>query len=229
MTSNISVIIPCFNAARYLRPAIDSVLTQTLSPVELIIVDDGSTDDSVAIASSYSAPQVHLIQKPHQGIAATRNVGVKHAKGDYLAFLDADDLWDYQKLEKQIALLKQQTNMHGVFGNLEQFISDDLPEAEQQRFSCTSAPQAGYHVGCLLISRDAFLQVGYFSESLQGGEFIEWYVRAKQQGLLFAMIDETVMHRRIHGTNTVLANAANINAEYLKIIKMKLNNRLAKA
>ena len=222
----ISVIIPSFNAERYLRFAIESVLNQTVSPAEIIIVDDGSTDNSVSVSSSYASHLVRVIQRSHHGIAATRNVGIKHAKGDYLAFLDADDLWDQKKLERQIAVFSEKLNIHGVFGKLQQFISSDLSDDEKKRYACPPISQAGYSAGCLLIKHAAFLQVGLFSEQLKAGEFIEWYIRAKQSGIIFEMIDHTLMYRRIHGNNTVLSDIPKIHAEYLKIVRMKLKNNL---
>jgi glycosyltransferase involved in cell wall biosynthesis len=222
---SISVIIPAFNAALYLGQAIDSVLNQTVQPCEIIIVDDGSTDNTLAVASSYISKGIKLIQKKHQGIADTRNIGVKESKGNYLAFLDADDLWHTQKLEKQIDLFKKNPIVSAVFANVQQFISPDLSEDKKKCYTCPDTPQVGYHAGSLLISRAAFLHVGFFSEQLSAGEFIEWYLRAKQKSIFFEMLPEVLMYRRIHGNNTVLLNSAKVNIEYLKIVRSHFSVR----
>ena len=89
---SISVVIPCCNAAAFLRATIASILGQTQSVLEVIVVDDGSTDDSASIAESFGPP-VRVIRQPNQGESAARNRGIEAAVGEWVAFLDADDLW----------------------------------------------------------------------------------------------------------------------------------------
>ncbi len=105
---NISVIIPCFNAARYINEAIDSVLKQTVLPIEIIVVDDGSTDESANIAKSIDK-HVKVLQQHNQGESVARNRGIKEASGDWVAFLDADDIWKPGKLEAQLAIADEET------------------------------------------------------------------------------------------------------------------------
>ena len=100
----ISAVIPCYNAAPFLRETIESVLNQTCPPIELIVVDDGSTDDSAAIAQSYGPP-VRVIRQENQGESAARNRGIDEAQGEWVALLDADDRWLPHKLERQAKVL----------------------------------------------------------------------------------------------------------------------------
>lgn len=100
--ATVSVVIPCYNGAAYLRETLESALAQTHAPLEVIVVDDGSTDDSAAIAESFGPP-VRVIRQENRGESAARNVGVRASRGDWIAFLDADDLWDPCKLEAQLA------------------------------------------------------------------------------------------------------------------------------
>jgi glycosyltransferase involved in cell wall biosynthesis len=97
----VSVVIPCYNTEKYLREAIGSVLAQTALPIEIIVIDDGSTDKSVDIAESFGPP-VRVIRQKHQGESVARNRGIDEAKGDWIAFLDADDIWKANKLESQL-------------------------------------------------------------------------------------------------------------------------------
>lgn len=97
----VSVITPCYNGTRYLRETIESVLAQTHSVLEMIVVDDGSTDDSAAVAESFGPP-VRVIRQANQGESVARNVGMDAARGDWIAFLDADDLWKPEKIERQL-------------------------------------------------------------------------------------------------------------------------------
>ena len=103
-TVTISVVIAAYNAAKYIRETLDSVLAQSYPPLEIIVVDDGSTDETAAIVRSY-AGRVRLVQQENRGEPAARNVGIRHAKGDYIAFVDSDDLWMPEKLERQAACL----------------------------------------------------------------------------------------------------------------------------
>jgi glycosyltransferase involved in cell wall biosynthesis len=101
----LSVVIPAWNAAAYLRRAIESVLRQTARPREIIVVDDGSTDDTAAIAAEY-ASAVTCVRQAHQGLSVARNEGVARSRSDWVAFLDADDEWLPTKLERQLAILR---------------------------------------------------------------------------------------------------------------------------
>lgn len=99
----VSVVIPCYNAEAFIEETIRSAMSQTFPPEEIVVVDDGSTDNSAAIAAS-SGPLVRVISQENQGVSIARNRGFKEAKGEWIAFLDADDLWEPTKLEEQLKL-----------------------------------------------------------------------------------------------------------------------------
>lgn len=109
----ISVIIPTYNRQRWLSHAIDSVLGQTLPPFEVIVVDDGSSDETAAGMAAY--PEIKYIYQPRQGPAAARNYGARLASGNWLAFLDSDDRWTETKLARQIAFLRRHPEMEAVY------------------------------------------------------------------------------------------------------------------
>lgn len=140
MPTTVSVVIPCYNAAAYLREAVESALGQTHPPLEVVVVDDGSTDDSAAIAESYGAP-VRVLREPtsKQGPGVARNRGIEESRGDWVAFLDADDLWEAAKLEKQLAaglhadVVMVHTNWRG-FGS-RSFVRDFTQIPEEGRYS----------------------------------------------------------------------------------------------
>src|SRR5262245_28086013 len=100
VSTTISVIIPCYNAAPFLGETLDSIRAQTYSPLEVIVIDDGSTDDSHVIAESFGHP-VRVIRQANQGESIARNRGIDEAKGEWIALLDADDLWNQNKLQRQ--------------------------------------------------------------------------------------------------------------------------------
>lgn len=105
MKPSVSIIIPCFNAARWLQETLDSALGQTWAEKEVILVDDGSTDDSLAVARRFASRGIRIVSQRKAGAAAARNTGLRHARGEYLQFLDADDLLSPRKVELQLQVL----------------------------------------------------------------------------------------------------------------------------
>lgn len=199
--TSISVIIPVFNTEKYLEEAIESVLTQTFRPTEVIVVDDGSTDRSADIATNFE-PVVRVLQQANAGIGAARNSGIKSATGDFLAFLDADDLWTTEKLEHQIEFLERNPGTDMVFGNVQQFVSPELPESYQNKIRFEASAMSGIAAGTMMLKKETFMQVGLFNEKLKLGEFIDWFSRAKDLGLSFHILNEVFLKRRIHKNNT---------------------------
>src|SRR4051794_19381276 len=106
---SISVVIPAYNASRLLPATLESVLNQTLKPTEILVIDDGSTDDTAAVAEAFGPP-VRVIRRPNSRQAASRNFAVGEATGEWIAFVDADDLWEKDKLEKQMLALQATPN-----------------------------------------------------------------------------------------------------------------------
>ncbi|MDY6945264.1 MAG: glycosyltransferase family A protein [Pseudomonadota bacterium] len=124
----VSVIIPTYNRAALLREAVESALQQTYSPIEVVVVDDGSTDDTGAVMQEFGE-RIRYSRRPNGGVNAARNVGIKQAKGQFLAFLDSDDLWEPYKIELQVALLKKFADAAFTFSNFFIFTGSD-PRAD---------------------------------------------------------------------------------------------------
>jgi glycosyltransferase involved in cell wall biosynthesis len=116
--TEVSVVIPCHNGARFLRETLNSVILQTHRPCEIIVVDDGSTDESVLVAESFG-PAVSIVRQTNQGESVARNHGIERAKGDWVAFLDADDLWEPTKLERQVEAMSP--SVIGIHTNVYMF------------------------------------------------------------------------------------------------------------
>ena len=138
----ISVTMPAYNAARTVGVAVDSVLAQTFHDFELIVIDDGSHDETAEIVETRSDPRVSCIRTMNGGVSVARNRGMEQASGSYVAFLDADDAWQPEKLELQHALLKQRPDV-GLCFTTTQFVDDDLqPTALQPAVERTDWTEA---------------------------------------------------------------------------------------
>lgn len=195
----LSVVIPAFNRELYLAEALESVLSQGHAALELIVVDDGSTDGTVAVARRF--PGVRCISRGHGGAAAARNTGVAAAHGELLAFLDSDDIWVDGKIVRQIEVLRRAPDAAMVFGWVRQFLSPDAPDAVRARIICPPEPSPGRCCGTLMVTRDAMEWVGPFDETLGAGEFVDWYSRARFGDVREGMVEQVVLRRRLHGGN----------------------------
>ena len=219
----ISVIMPVHNGAVYLAEAINSVLSQTCLPGEVIVVNDGSTDDSAAIAGSFGPP-VCCFSIAHSWAAAARNEGIARSKGEWLAFLDADDLWTADKLEKQLAMFDAEPQLEAVLGMMESFISPELEPSFQEQVVMPERIQKGFSSGTLLIRRESFLRIGSFNPELRSGEFIDWWARATEQNLRYALLPGVVLRRRLHNNNHTLQRS-NTLQDYTRLALAALQRR----
>ena len=118
----VSVVLPVYNRAHYVAEAIESVLGQTLPPDELIVVDDGSTDDSVAVVERFARPGLRVLRQPNGGIGSARNAGLRAVTGELVAFIDSDDLWERDKLALQVEAMRASDDVQLVFGHLVEFV-----------------------------------------------------------------------------------------------------------
>ena len=219
----ISVIIPAYNARSYLAEAVTSVLAQSRRPTETIVVDDGSTDATAAELDRFGA-QAICVRQDNCGAAAARNAGVRISNGEFIAFLDADDLWLPEKLTIQMKAFEDDPGLDLVFGNLSQFVSPELSIAERARLVCDPRPMPGRSSGTMLVRRSSFMRVGEFNPRFAAGEFIDWYSRARDAGLKEKMLPQVVCRRRLHCHNHGIQDRS-ASRDYLKVIKHTLDRR----
>jgi len=218
-----SVVIPVFNGERYLAEAIESVLAQTLHPLELIVVDDGSADGTAEIVGRFGQA-VRYEYQANAGPAAALNRGIGLARGPLLAFLSADDVWAPDKLARQTAALVENDAVDMVFGYAQQFLSPELDDAARSRLRCPDDPMPAYAAGALLTSRDTFLRVGLFDERWRAGEFMDWYARATDLGVKDVLLPAIVLRRRVHKANHT-TRTANLGATYARVLKTVVDRR----
>lgn len=220
----VSVIMPVYNTERYVAEAVESVFSQTYGNIEVICIDDGSTDGTAAILEKFGRAVTVLRNQGNVGIARSRNEGLRAARGEFIAFIDADDIWKAEKLEKQLAQLEENPDLGVSFCFMQCFLSPELPPEIKKIRYCPPDPSPGYISAAAVIRKQALDKVGEFDERLRVGEFIDWYSRATDLGVTSGMIEEVLYLRRIHETNTGVNERAS-RSDYLKVARSAIERR----
>jgi glycosyltransferase involved in cell wall biosynthesis len=221
----ISCIVPVFNGERYLREALDSIFAQTYPRLEVIVVDDGSTDDTATLVAAF-ADRVHSLRQSNQGPAAARNLGLGAAKGEFIAFLDADDLWHPEKLERQMTRFLARAELDYCVAHAQNFWIPELSEEHDKfRDHRIAKELPAYVTGSLLVRRELLTRIGFFDPSLGHGDSMEWFLRAAEHGAVGELMSDVLLYRRLHHTNRVRQLAAASRNEFLRIIKASIDHR----
>ena len=212
MKSKVSIIIPTYNYGRFISKAIESALAQTFPIFEIIVVDDGSTDKTKEIVKEFGE-KIHYIKQENRGVCAARNNGVKNSSGDFIAFLDADDIWLPEKIEKQIAKFEVDTEIGLVHCGMREFnsetgeiiklhleggegwVADDLLLNEK---SVVVGPG-----GSIVVKRKVYEDVGEFDENLKNGEDWEFCYRVARKYKI-GFVAEILLDYRSHSVNAHL-------------------------
>lgn len=220
----VSVIMPVYNTERYVAEALKSILSQSYKNLEVICIDDGSTDGTLSVLEKFKDRIIILKNEHNMGIAPTRNKGLSAAHGDFIAFMDADDIWKPEKLEKQLQEFEKNPELGICFTMMESFISPELPEEVKKTRYCPTGAQPGQISAAALIKTELFGSVGLFEERWKMGEFIDWYSKAKDMGYKSATLNDVLYLRRIHDANTGV-NERSSRTDYLKIVKNAITRR----
>lgn len=225
----VSCIVPVFNGERYLAEAIDSILAQTYRPLQLIVADDGSTDRSARVAAAYGE-QVEYRFQPNAGLPAARNLGLSAARGELIAFLDADDLWHPDKLARQVARFEARPELGLCVTHAQNFWAPELSEeAAYYRDRRYAQPVPGYTCATLLARRALFDTVGSFNTELPLGDDNDWFLRAFDHGVVRELLPEVLAYRRLHDANMSRQLQAQIPETLLRVVKITLDRRRAKS
>ena len=221
----VSCIVPVFNGERYLAEALDSVLAQTYRGTEVIVADDGSADGTRGVAERYG-PAVRFVTEPTAGPAATRNLGVRAASGQFLAFLDADDLWHEEKLERQMARFREKPDLEACVTHVRMFWAPQLKDEENQyAANPRSGPVPGYATTTLLARREVFDKIGLFRTDLWFSDATERFMRAREQGVVLELLPDVLTFHRMHEANLTRRRLDASKAEFARIVKERLDRR----
>jgi len=220
----VTSIVPVYNGERFLASTLDSVFAQEYHPLEVIVVDDGSTDNSANIAQSYE--EVRYIYQSNQGVPVARNAGIAAAQGEFIAFLDQDDLWTPNKLRVQIDHMVNNPELGYVIAKQKIFLEPGTEVPSWLREKFLHGEQMGFLPSALVARASLFKQIGAFDAAHQTASDVEWFFRAKDLGIPMAIIPLVLLHRRIHSDNQSYQLKA-LHSEYLKIARMSTRKQKA--
>jgi glycosyltransferase involved in cell wall biosynthesis len=205
--ASVTCILPVYNGERFIREAIRSVLDQNYPYLELLVVDDGSADGTREVLRDFET-RVRVVRQEHSGVAAARNLGLKEARGHYVAFQDADDLWMPRKLGLQLARFAEHPELQICLGMIQNFWMEELTHEEAAFQGRFAGPVPGFHLACLLAKRSVFGEVGSFDATLRVGSDTDWFLRAREANLVEALVPEVLVRRRLHAGNLTRSDLA---------------------
>lgn len=216
-----SVILPAYNASRYILEAIHSILSQIAPSDELIVIDDASTDSTIGVLSQITDSRIQLIRRQKNGgVALARNDGLRQATGYYINFIDHDDLWAPHRhsLVQRVISLEHQPDI--ISGQVQHFYSPEMSPSECGQFKLPPVQQAAL-TGSVVIARHLFERAGLFDPKFKAGEFIDLLSRMLHINARWVKLDDLFLQRRIHGSNYTLSNTDGGKA-YLSVIREHL-------
>ncbi|MBD0302712.1 MAG: glycosyltransferase [Tolypothrix sp. T3-bin4] len=224
----ISVVIPAYNSEKTIRDTIESVLQQSFKDFELIVIDDGSQDSTYQVVSSFSDPRVRVFSYPNAGVSASRNRGITKANGEFLAFLDADDLWTPDKLEAQLRALEDNPQAAVAYSWTDyidesgQFLHPgNHPTATGDVYSDLLVNDFLENGSNPLIRREALRKVGGFDESLCGPEDWELFIRLAACYPFVVVPRSQILYRL--SINSISFNLTRQEAQCLQVIERAFN------
>ncbi len=219
---SVSVGITVKNGEKYIAESIESILDQEYEALEILVVDDYSSDDTVKIARSF--PKVKIVERDRTGIGNGWNTAVNNASGDLISFLTHDDIWTRDKLKLQVKHLQANPAILFVVSQLEYFLEfeDYIPDGF--RTELLGQTPAGLTPNTLLARPEVFDVVGLFNEDLSTGEDLDWFSRAKDLSVAYAVIPKVLLKVRIHKSNTSWHSNEN-NQNLLKLLKASIERK----
>lgn len=201
----ISAVVVCWNARAFLEPCLESIRRQSCSPGEILVVDGRSEDGSVEWL--VQQPGLRVLAQTGRGLANARNEGIAAARGNFVAFLDADDTWLPGKLARQLGILTENPGLQAVTGLLQK--TDD-PAAR---------PFVAMTPGGFLFRREAIAEIGPFNETLAVAADHEWLMRAVRRGLRYEVLPEPVLVKGMHGENLSVLRKRQYRAELMNLLR----------
>ena len=219
-TPLVSCVVPTFNAGRYLAQALESIRDQRHATLEIVIADDGSDDDTLDIVRG-QGDGVRLVAHREQGPAATRNLGIRAARGAFLAFLDPDDLWHPDKLARQVQAFQDEPRLDLCVSHVRMFWEGAVAEegTRLKEHARATQPVPGFAATTLLARRSAFDRIGLFDPDLWFADGVDWFLRAEAAGLQRRLLPDVLTYHRMHEGNLTRRRSRDSRDEFLRVVK----------
>lgn len=221
----LSVVIPTYNRVDYLREAIESVLAQTYKNYEILVVDDGSTDNTRELVASY-ASRIKYIYQDNKGPSAARNNGIRNAKGNLIAFLDSDDLWHPDKLAKQVAVFVENPSLsflatgYGEINTKYEVIKTNvLQSSELRSLQRKEMYKNFFATSSVMVKKTCFNKAGLFNENLHFAEDWEMWIRILKY-YSFDYVPNLLVQYRVHPIKITTTSVSNNITDWKKVIEM---------
>jgi glycosyltransferase involved in cell wall biosynthesis len=217
-------VVPTYNGARFLRAAIDNILSQEYPALQIIVVNDGSTDDTDAVVAELPVRPQYIKHEQNKGPSEARNRGILDALGEYVAFLDVDDFWpphNLHRLVDQMLAAPELDVVHG-YGQLV-----EVGAGERQEFRGNPRESFPFYIGAGLYRRRVFDAIGLFNPDLHFGEDTDWYSRAFEAGRPIARLEEVTLFVRRHERNMTSGKSL-VELNMLRVFKLALDRKRAR-
>ncbi len=219
----VSVIIPVYNGEAYLVDAVGSIQQQHYEPIEIIAVDDGSTDGTAKIIADFGN-NVRYVYQSNSGPAAARNRGLRMSKGDVIAFLDADDLWPENNLNLLVDKMLNNPEIEAIRGYAQ--LMEYNVETGKFYFVGNPKESFSYSIGAGIYRRSAFMKVGLFDTTLKFGEDSDWFIRANELNLKVKRLEDITLLVRRHGKNMTHGKSL-VELNTLNVLKKVISRKRA--
>lgn len=194
----VSVVIPVYNAGSYIREAIESILRQTYKPIEIIVVDDGSSDDSAEVVRTFD--NIRYVYQDNGGPSKARNVGISQSRGEFIGFHDADDICLPNRFSEQMDVMLSDNKIEVVYSRIQNFLDVNADVPSYLKTKELMKPRMGF-ISSALMRKAVFKKVGLFSEDIKIGEDIDWMIRGGDCSICASTIPKVLVQRRLHETN----------------------------
>jgi glycosyltransferase involved in cell wall biosynthesis len=219
----VSVVVPTLNAARFLADALDGVRAQTYDAWEVVLVDGGSTDGTLDVAARYD--RVRVVRQRGTGLADAWNRGLEDARGELVAFLDGDDRWEPEKLERQVAVLDRDPAVDCVIARLRFALEPGLPLPSGFRLELLDGDHVAHAPSALLARRRVFERIGGFDTRWAITPDIDWFARLKDADVRVEVVPEVLVHKRVHDTNLSTLGGTTMNRELVALLRESVARR----
>lgn len=221
----VSCVIPVYNGERFLGEAIDSVLAQTQCRLQVVVVDDGSTDGTAQLVKAYGNA-VEYTWQPNAGPASALHRGFPLARGEFVASLDADDLWLPSKIAQQLGQFAERAELGISLTHIKNFWDPEVAEEEQRlRDHPRAKPLPGYTFGTMLAKQNVLADVGLPDPTRQHGYAAEWFMRVRDRRIGIRVLPDVLVLRRLHRANRSRQRAAVSRDNFLDLLRDRLDRQ----